>query len=122
MSNSNGEINVGAKEEMSSTVIWLQVAAYTGFISIAISLFSMLINNIDYSGSVWLIVSAYLAFLLLQQSQKLKEYTITNDTQAYQQSLTHENNYWLTNMILMIIGLAICVLVLLAIVVLVAIR
>lgn len=115
MSNSNGEINVGAKENISGTILWLQVGAYAGFASAALSLISI-IRGAGASGIVGIAIGVYLAFLLLQQSQKLKEYTDTNNIKAYEDSLIHENSYWLTMMILMIIAVVVIVLAILLVV------
>lgn len=115
MSNSNGEINVGAKENISGTILWLQVGAYAGFASAALSLIGV-VRGTGASGIVGIAIGVYLAFLLLQQSQKLKEYTDTNNIKAYEDSLIHENSYWLTMMILMIIAVVVIVLAILLVV------
>jgi predicted RND superfamily exporter protein len=109
MSNSNGEINVGAKENISGTILWLQIGAYAGFASAALSLIGV-VRGAGASGIVGIAIGVYLAFLLLQQSQKLKEYTESDNMKAYEESLVHENSYWLTMMILMIIAVVVIVL------------
>ena len=109
MSNSNGEINVGAKENISGTILWLQIGAYAGFASAALSLIGV-VRGAGATGIVGIAIGVYLAFLLLQQSQKLKEYTDTNNVKAYEDSLVHENSYWMTMMIIMIIAVVAIVL------------
>lgn len=109
MLDSKGDINVGAKENISRTIIWLQLGAYAGFGSAALGVIGI-VRDPSIPSILAIAIGVFFAFLLLQQSQKLKEYIDTNNIKAYEDSLTHENNYWLTMMVLIIIGIALAVL------------
>lgn len=100
MANSNGDINTGAKENIRGTILWMQLGAYAGFGSAALSVIG-LVRSFQMGTVIGLAIGIYLAVTLLQQSQKLKQYADNDDIQAYEDSLTFENSYWLTMMILM---------------------
>jgi hypothetical protein len=103
--NENDGLSRESREQINGTTIWIQIAAYTSFISAGLGVLSM-IRGQQFGGIVGIAISVYLGVQLLEQGKFMTQFGQSNEVRDYEQSLKAEGNYWTTMKILMFIAVA----------------
>jgi hypothetical protein len=110
--NENDGLSQESRAQINGTTIWVQIAAYTSFISAGLSVLGM-VRGGQFTGIIGIAISVYLGMQLLEQSKFMAQFNGSNNIRDYEESMKAESNYWMTMKILMFIMIGIIVILLL---------